>query len=319
MESVLLLVRDGNTSLLTTRNTAHPQPFTREITAVKGSREPYHARMVPYHGSTDHHAFTPAPIGVPATTLTNWPDEFIHSTGDDLENIDATQLERNALVVAAVALYFANLGDDEAPALAAYVASRARSRIAADVGTGIAHIAEAPAAEREAAFRAARNLLHQSTLKELGALQSIRRLSPKGRAADYVSHAASRLEDSEGGDFAALEKAYGAMTGKNPPNVELSKEEREMAGKVFTPVTDVGVAHDAFRKAKPGGSLHSMMRFEAYNFADGKRNAYEVYEAVAGEALSAGDWYYGRVTPADVLKTLEAAAEAGAFTVKAAK
>ena len=87
MESVLLAVRDGNTSLLTTRGTAHPQPFTREIIAVKGSREPYHARMVPYHGSTDHHAFTPAPIGVPGTSLTNWPDEFIHSTGDDLEQI----------------------------------------------------------------------------------------------------------------------------------------------------------------------------------------------------------------------------------------
>ena len=122
MENVLLTVRDGNTSLLTTRGTAHPQPFTREIIAVKGSREPYHARMVPYYGNTDHHAFTPAHIGVPATSLTNWPDEFIHSTGDDLEQVDATQLERNAVVVAAVALYFAGLGDDGAPALAAYVA-----------------------------------------------------------------------------------------------------------------------------------------------------------------------------------------------------
>ena len=68
MDSVLTMVRDGNTSLLTTRGTAHPQPFPREITAVKGSREPFHARMVPYYDSTDHHAFTPAPIGVPATS-----------------------------------------------------------------------------------------------------------------------------------------------------------------------------------------------------------------------------------------------------------
>lgn len=147
----------------------------------------------------------------------------------------------------------------------------------------------------------------------------MRRLSPKGRAAEYVTHAAGKLEDAEGNDFAALEKAYGAITGKNPPNVDLSKEEREMAGKVFVPVTDIGAAHDALGKAKAGGSLHAMMRFEVYNFADGKRNAYEVYEAVAAEALSAGEWYYGQVTASDVLRTLEAAAEAGAFTVKAAK
>jgi hypothetical protein len=57
-----------------------------------------------------------------------------------------------------------------------------------------------------------------------------------------------------------------------------------------------------------------MMRFEALNFADGRRSALEVYDAVAAEALSAGDWYFGRVTPQDVGALLEAAAKAGAFT-----
>ncbi|HUG53694.1 MAG TPA: M28 family peptidase, partial [Vicinamibacteria bacterium] len=94
MESVLTMVRDGNTSLLTQRGTALPQPFTREVVAVKGSREPYHARMVPYYDSTDHHAFVGAPVSVPGTSLTNWPDAFIHSTGDDLEQVDASQIER---------------------------------------------------------------------------------------------------------------------------------------------------------------------------------------------------------------------------------
>jgi hypothetical protein len=98
MESVLDAVRDGNTSYLTNRGTGQPQPYLKEIAAVKGSREPFAARMVPYFDSTDHHSFTPRQVGVPATSLTNWPDEFIHSTGDDLENIDATQLERNAVV-----------------------------------------------------------------------------------------------------------------------------------------------------------------------------------------------------------------------------
>src|SRR5262249_27381150 len=87
MESVLTMVRHGTTSSLTARGTKLPIPFTREIVSVKGSREPFHAEMVPYFDSTDHHAFTPAHVGVPGTSLTNWPDEFIHGTGDDLENI----------------------------------------------------------------------------------------------------------------------------------------------------------------------------------------------------------------------------------------
>ncbi|MBI5379927.1 MAG: right-handed parallel beta-helix repeat-containing protein, partial [Nitrospirae bacterium] len=34
-----------------------------------------------------------APIGVPAITFTNWPDNYIHTSDDDLWNIDRTQLQ----------------------------------------------------------------------------------------------------------------------------------------------------------------------------------------------------------------------------------
>lgn len=319
MESVLGMVRDGNTSLLTMRGTSRPVPFTREITAVKGSREPFHARMVPYYDHTDHHAFTPARIGVPATSLTNWPDEYIHSSGDDLDNVDATQLERNAVVVAGVAVYFAGLKDDEVPSLAAYVAARGRSRVATDTATALAHVAEAAPGGREAAYGAARNLVRESHRKETTALAAFRRLAPRGRAADLVVQATSALEASTARELDALERAYVAITGKNPPNLDLTKEERAMAGKLFVPVADVGAFADALEKTKRVAGLHEMMRFEALNFADGKRNAYEVYEAVAAEALSAGEWYYGKVMPADVLAALEQAAQAGAFTLKAPK
>ena len=53
-----------------------------------------------------------------------------------------------------------------------------------------------------------------------------------------------------------------------------------------------------------------------YNFADGRRSALEVYEAVAAEALAAGAWYYGAVQPADVREALERATRAGAFTTR---
>jgi hypothetical protein len=319
MESVLGMVRDANTALLTTRGTRLPQPFTREVTAVKGSREPYHARMVPYYNHTDHHAFTPAPVGVPATSLTNWPDEFIHSTGDDLEQLDATQIERNALVVAAVALYFASLRDEDAPALAAYVAARGAARLAGELATATAHLAQAAPAERPLAWREARNLVRQAYRKEAGALASVRRLAPRGRAADYVAQATARLDETLPGDLRALERAYTALFGAGLPNPELTREEQAMATQVFVPVAAYGAWLDAMDRLRPTDALHAMMRFETYNFADGRRTAWEVYESVAAEALSAGEWYYGRVRPADVLEALNKAVEAGAFTVKKAR
>jgi hypothetical protein len=85
------------------------------------------------------------------------------------------------------------------------------------------------------------------------------------------------------------------------------------------PVADIGAFADALEKVKAVEGLHPMMRFETYNFSDGRRNAYEVYEAVAAEALFAGEWYYGAVSAADVLETLERAAKAGAFSLKSGK
>jgi hypothetical protein len=317
MESVLTMVRDGNTSLLTMRGTKLPVPFTREIVAVKGSREPFHARMVPYFGSTDHHSFTPARIGVPGTSLTNWPDEYIHSTGDDLENIDATQLERNAVVVAAVALYLADLGEPDMPALAAYAAARGRSRAAADAATAVAHLSQAAAAGRETALRAARSLVRHSHARERAALASVLRLSGgKSRAAAYVEGASARLEAAEREAVADLDAAWLAITGTAAPGPADTAEEREMAGRVYVPTPDIGAFDDAMGKVKPVEGLHAMMRFEVYNFADGRRTALDVYRAVAAEALSAGEWYYGTVAPADVLEALDRGVKAGAFTLR---
>jgi hypothetical protein len=318
MESVLTAVRDGNTSLLTARGTKLPVPFTREIVAVKGSRDPFHARMVPYYDSTDHHAFTPARIGVPGTSLTNWPDEFIHSTGDDLENIDATQLERNAVVVAGVALYFADLTEADAASLTAYSAARGRSRAADDAAKAVACISRSAPADRAAAYAAARNLIRHSYAKERAALASVVRMAGgTSRAAAQVAEASGRLTEAESADLVGLEKAWTGMTGAAPPAAVETEEEREMAGRVYVPVADVGAFEDAIGTVKAVEGLHAMMRFETYNFADGRRNALEVYRAVAAEALSAGDWYYGTVTAADVRETLERAATAGAFTLRA--
>jgi hypothetical protein len=315
MESVLSLVRDGNTSLLTYGGT-NAAFFKREVVAHKGSREPFHARMVPYFAHSDHHAFTPARIAVPATALISWPDQYIHSTGDDLESIDATQLQRNALVVAGVALYFARASEEDAAGLAAFVGAQARRRIAADLATATAHVIEAPEGARDAAYRGARGLVHQANLKEQAAVASVRRLAGRGRGAELVGRLQKALEDQQGTDLEALERAYVAVTGKNPPNLEPSEAEREMMAKVYVPTADLGAWIDAVAEIKPVTGLHAVMQFEAMNFADGRRSAYEVYEAVAAEALSAGGHYYGEVTAERVLEALERGVKAGAFSLR---
>src|SRR5439155_12860232 len=115
-------------------------PFSRPIFSHLGTREPFHAQAVPYFDSTDHMVFNDPWVGVPGTTLTNWPDEYIHSSGDDLWQIDATQIKRNAYVVAATAWWLATAGPADSSTLAGYVAARAAGRLARDLSTGEAWI-----------------------------------------------------------------------------------------------------------------------------------------------------------------------------------
>jgi hypothetical protein len=53
------------------------------------------------------------------------------------------------------------------------------------------------------------------------------------------------------------------------------------------------------------------MQFAVMNWIDGRRDAAEIARRVEAEAISAGSWYYGEVTPELVEKFLEAQAKDG--------
>jgi len=58
------------------------------------------------------------------------------------------------------------------------------------------------------------------------------------------------------------------------------------------------------------------MRFEAYNFVDGKRSYYDIYKALKAENLAASRFYYGEVILEDVIKRLDEAVEKEVLTLK---
>jgi hypothetical protein len=88
-----------------------------------------------------------------------------------------------------------------------------------------------------------------------------------------------------------------------------------MTRAVYAPTGDAAGLSRSLRKVEAPSGLHPLMKFEVLNFADGARTAWEIYEAVAAEALSAGPWYYGTVTPAQVQAVLDSAVEVGVLTM----
>ncbi len=135
-------------------------------------------------------------VRVPGTSLTNWPDEYIHSSVDDLWQIDPTQLKRNAFVVAATAWWLANADAQDVPFLASFVAARGAERMARDLATAQAWIRDGKGSEDDRR-RAARDLLAVSAAIEESAVASARSVGPAPESSVAASVAAVRAAGAD--------------------------------------------------------------------------------------------------------------------------
>lgn len=325
VESIVETLVTGNTGYLAavqarqTARGADPSPtspedtpFNAPILSRLGTRERYDARVIPFHNNTDHQVFNMGIIGIPAVTFTNWPDDFIHSTADDLWQIDPTQLERNAVAVAAIAWYLATAGEAQVPALATEVYGRALERLSREATVGMQMLAAASQIERDAAYGRALNLVKQAARRERRALDNVRALGPS--ASTVVDRLLQQLP-TEANAQTRLAAAYAALNGgARPPASTRSARERELAARVPSPAATVKAFLDGRPKLKRPPRLHPLMAYEALNFVDGRNSYLDIYHAVAAEADAAGEWYYGAVTLDDIANLLESAEKAGMIT-----
>ncbi|MEE9289093.1 MAG: M28 family peptidase [Bacteroidota bacterium] len=314
-ENIVDYVKAGNTSDLPVRQAGGTSPHPKPIYSHLGSREGYNARVVKYFDNTDHLVFNEAIIGIPGVDLTNWPDYYIHSSADDLWQVDQTQLKRNAFIVAATALYVASATDASIPTISAEVYSMALKRVAEDLNTALQHIAN-PSASAEEAYHESVNLIEQSFIRERGALRSIRVFSKQRRSA-ILSQLEKDLLSKRRDYVKEIENFYKAVTGRrSAPRLKLSTKERELREKIPENVGTVDEYFENRKKVGRVGGLHPVMRYEVYNFVDGKRSYLDIFNAVHAEAMSAGAYYYGTVNLGTVEHLLDMAVEKNVLRLK---
>jgi hypothetical protein len=307
-EAVVEYMVRGNTFELAQLQAGITQLYPRPHLSKLGSRHRYNAEMIFFHGNTDHVPFNEAPIGVPGITFTNMPDRFIHSSDDDLWNIDRTQLGRNAVAAALIAYAMASADTETAPALAAETAGRGAQRLARNLGLGLTWIATA--ADRPAAYHRAVEQVRYAAERERRAAASLREI---GTGASPLADALLRsLEQREAQALRELEAGYRAFTGQpRPPAARTGDAERQLAA--LRPTLVAGPREFLTGRGRiaavPG--LHGLMAMEVLSLVDGRRTALDIYRYVAAQAREAGEHYYGTVTPDAVHHYLQNAAEVG--------
>ncbi len=314
-EAVVEFVVRANSQQLAEIQAGTPAiPYPKPILSRLGSRHRYNAAMIPFHNNTDHMTFNEAPIGVPAITFTNWPDNYIHTSDDDLWNIDRTQLQRNAFAAAAIAFTMAHAGEAQLPVIASEVYGRAAVRLGEDFKIATALIAQAASADQAEAYKQARNQIHQAALRETRAIDSLAVIG-KG-ASEFIKEMKTGIASLAESYLDNLEAYWRRHTGASPPASTLTAREQELSRLV--PELAAGPKEFLTKRSNlrtPAG-LHPLMAFEVLNFVDGRRTAVEIYQAVSAEALRAGEAYYGRVTPEAVAEYLQNLMRAGLIRQK---
>jgi aminopeptidase YwaD len=78
------------------------------LVSAEGGKEPLRAEYSAFTMGSDHDVYQDSSFGIPAIYLNDWPDRFIHTNLDSAANIDTTKLKRAGFVGAASGYFLAN-------------------------------------------------------------------------------------------------------------------------------------------------------------------------------------------------------------------
>lgn len=310
------LIQTNNGYLAASRQGGLPRPHTRPIYSTRGTRQGYNARFVPYFDSSDHMVFVEGAIGVPAVALINWDDDFIHSSDDDLDEIDQTQLRRNAFLIGSMAFFLASADDTDVPLIAGETYAQGSGRLANDLKVAMRLLKESASAPDEG-WKRAGMLIEQGIIREARALESVRVFAGTNpAAARTIDELAGRLRAKTDVLMSDLAAYYQQLHGNAPKPSTLTAEEQAAHKKIPVNAATLDAYFANRDKVDIKTGLHTLMRDEVFNFVDGRRSYYDIYKAVYAESQAGGVWYYGTVTLADVVRLLDAAVKAEALKLK---
>jgi hypothetical protein len=302
------VILTNNAYIQAGRGGGYQRPFSQPILSTRGTREAYNARFVPYFGSSDNLVFVEGIIGVPSVALINWDDYYIHSSDDDLGNIDQTQLQRNNFIVGAMAFYLAYAEAEDIPVLAAETYGQGTKRIANDLQVAMQLLNQSDN------WADAHLLIEQGSIRERRALNSMRVIAGSDAKANQTIDTFLKLVDErEKRLYDEIGAFYQNKYGKRAA-LSLSAAENDAAKKV--PANIASMDEYFTKRANVPTGMHSLMRGETMSFVDGKRSYYDIYKAVKAESLGAGKFFYGTVTLEDVVKVLDANVKSGALKLK---
>jgi len=240
--------------------------------APEGGREPLRAEYSAYTMGSDHDVYQDSSFGIPAIYLNDWPDRYIHTNFDTAANIDPTKLKRAAFIGAASGYFLARARVQDYGAILEAVQMNQMVRS----GKTLEKARQVEEGDRE-------GLKREFAESETALARSILWLFPVAMTGMETKPAGILEEGSKDRLLrGTLPKGEGAV---------IYRRAKEPKG----PLAVFGYDYFAEHAKSPGVATPKLLSYEglwgageeyAYevlNFADGRRNAQEIRDAVSAE------------------------------------
>ena len=282
-----------------------------------GTRNAFFVDETPYAEGSDHDDYDSSTIAIPSLYLRDWPDIYIHTDHDTLQQIDPTKLRRVALLGAASGYSFATLSAAQSADVLPFLAVRAESRLARGFERAQSLLGDTTLPPGQALFEA-RNLMTQLLKKDEAALQSFAVFTQSDPPELAASVGAVKAQAAALNGWLDRLAAKRGLTAAHAPAQRAGSRIPRRIGE-FGPLTfqndDVLVdrlGRDRVHKIRllnadssrllnvqDRGALYA---YEIVNFVDGKKSVAEIRNAVAAE--------FGPISTALVSDYLDACEEA---------
>src|SRR5216683_5213941 len=160
----------------------------------QGTRNELIADVTPYYSGSDHDDYDSSTIAVPSLYLRDWPDIYIHTDHDTVDQIDATKLRRVGLLGAAAGYVYASVEAPQLPKLLPFLTSASETRLARTFQDA-QKLVDDPKMESAVAWYEARNLVNQALRRENAVLHSLVELAggPASSEADGLKAVAAQV------------------------------------------------------------------------------------------------------------------------------
>ena len=163
-------IRDG-AAVYAEDGTHREAAVVEDRNGAPGTRNEFLSDRTPYSEGSDHDDYDSSTIAVPSLYLRDWPDIYIHTDHDTLEQIDPTKLRRVALLGAASGYTYSTADAGKASSLLPFFAARAQRRLAQGFERAQGLVNDSRMQPQEAWYEA-RNLMTQMLRREQAELRS---------------------------------------------------------------------------------------------------------------------------------------------------